>query len=55
MLKVALEKDSDIATLKPERPLSKSGFDIATGIIDPCLEEHGELRGLIIDSKSIPG
>ncbi len=39
----------------PEGTLSESDFDSIASVIDPYLEEHGELRGLIIYTKDFPG
>jgi hypothetical protein len=55
MLKVDLDKTVGIATLEPEGELAESDFSAAAGIIDPYLEQVGELKGIIIHTKSFPG
>ena len=55
MLKVDLDEAKGIATLEPDGELKESDFISATGIIDPYLENLGELKGIIIHTKSFPG
>ena len=55
MLKVSLDEKEGIAILEPDGELSESDFKSASEIIDPYLENTGELKGLIIHVKSFPG
>lgn len=55
MLKVDLDKDKGIAILEPNGKLSASDFNRVSKIVDPYLENFGELRGIIIHVKSFPG
>lgn len=55
MLDIELDREAGIAILQPKGALSAEDFDAAASIIDPYLEEHGELRGLIIRTKQFPG
>ncbi len=55
MLNIDLIKESGLAIVQPEGALSESDFDSVASVIDPYLEEHGELRGLIIYTKDFPG
>ncbi len=55
MLKVELDKDEGIEILKPDGKLSENDFKAARNIIDPYLEKHGELKGIIIHVRSFPG
>ncbi|MEP1470071.1 MAG: STAS/SEC14 domain-containing protein [Halieaceae bacterium] len=55
MLKTHLDNVTGIAVLEPDNSLSESDFKSAASIIDPYIEEHGVLRGLIIATKEFPG
>jgi hypothetical protein len=55
MLDVELDRVSGLAVVRPEGALSQSDFETIGNVIDPYLEEHGELNGLIIDTKEFPG
>lgn len=55
MLNIELDRDAGIAVLRPEGALSESDFDAAAATIDPFIEEHGRLRGLIINTEKFPG
>lgn len=55
MLHVTLDQENKIALLEPESRLSKSDFEEAVKLIDPFIEEHGKLNGLIIHTESFPG
>ena len=41
--------------MRPEGALSEGDFDNVASAIDPYLEEHGNLKGLIIYTKDFPG
>ncbi len=55
MLNVTLNEKESIAILEPVDALSKDDFQLATKIIDPFIEKGGELKGVIIYTKSFPG
>ena len=55
MLNIDLNKEAGLAIVQPEGTLSESDFDTIAGVIDPYLEEYGELKGLIIYTKDFPG
>jgi hypothetical protein len=55
MLKVQLIEDQGIAILEPDGELSKADFESASKIIDPYLEKHGTLNGIIIHVRLFPG
>jgi hypothetical protein len=55
MLEVSLDKERDIAIIKPEGRLMKEDFDSASKIIDPHIERIGRLNGLIIYTKDFSG
>ena len=41
--------------LQPDGALRKEDFDKAVKVIDPFIEEHGKLNGIIIYARSFPG
>ena len=55
MLQVELDIEAGLAILQPEGALTREGFDAVAGVIDPYLEEHGKLNGLIIYTQNFPG
>jgi len=55
MLNTILDTESKIATLQPHGSLKKEDFDNAVKIIDPFIETHGKLNGVIIYTESFPG
>ena len=55
MLEVELDEANGIATLIPNGALSENDFESAARIIDPYIEKQGNLRGLIIKTKTFPG
>jgi hypothetical protein len=55
MLTVELDRESGIAVMRPEGALSEEDFKIAARVIDPYIEEHGHLNGLIINTRQFPG
>lgn len=55
MLSVTIDEENYIAILEPDGPLTKGDFESATRIIDPYIEDNGQLNGLIIHTESFPG
>ncbi|HKK16763.1 MAG TPA: STAS/SEC14 domain-containing protein [Gammaproteobacteria bacterium] len=55
MLSVEIDEANGIAILEPGGPLSKSDFELAAKTIDPYIEKHGKLHGLVIHVESFPG
>lgn len=55
MLNIELDETAGIAIVRPEGALSVNDFDAITQKIDPYLDMHGELAGLIISTESFPG
>lgn len=55
MINIELDKETGIATLSPDGPLSKADFESVSNIIDPHINQSGKLNGLIIKTKSFPG
>ena len=54
MLKVELDEGVGIAILEPDSELSETDFISAAKIIDPYIENIGELKGIIIHVQSFP-
>jgi hypothetical protein len=50
-----MDEENAIAILEPQESLEKDDFDAAVKVIDPFIEEHGKLNGVIISTKSFPG
>jgi hypothetical protein len=50
-----LRQEQGILIIKPEGPLRAEDFAALAGAVDPCIEQHGELKGLMIDAPSFPG
>jgi hypothetical protein len=55
MLNVELDELNGIATLIPNGALSEKDFEFAASVIDPYIEKYGNLKGLIINTKTFPG
>ncbi|MBU0924495.1 STAS/SEC14 domain-containing protein [bacterium] len=55
MIQVHLNEKDSIAILKPNGALSESDFTSARDIIDPFIENTGNLKGIIIYVKRFPG
>lgn len=55
MLQHELLQERGILILKPEGALRAEDFTALAGAVDPYIERHGELKGLLIDAQSFPG
>ena len=55
MLDIKIDVKNGIAILTPDDKLSKADFKSATNVIDPYIEQHENLNGLIISTESFPG
>src|SRR5512145_2335826 len=55
MLAHQLSRETGVLTLAPSGPLSAADFAAVAAEVDPWIAEHGELRGLLIHTKSFPG
>jgi len=55
MLSITLDKERAIVTLEPTDALNEEDFHTAVKVIDPFIEKHGKLEGLIIETESFPG
>ena len=54
-MKVEYDPLNNAATVFPDGPLSKADFEDAAAQIDPAIEKHGLLNGLVIAMDSFPG
>lgn len=50
-----MDRESSIAVLQLQGELREKDFDVIASVIDPYIEEHGRLNGLIINTKDFPG
>lgn len=55
MINHQLLPDEGILILAPEMPLSAPDFQKLAQEVDPYIESHGKLHGLMIDAESFPG
>jgi SpoIIAA-like len=55
MIQHELLRDRGILILKPEGALRADDFTGLAAVVDPYIEQHGELKGLMIDAPSFPG
>ncbi|SFR47239.1 SpoIIAA-like [Marinobacter daqiaonensis] len=55
MLSVTVDEDNLIVILEPETPLSEVDFHTAAEVVDPVIEKHGQLNGLIVCTPSFHG
>lgn len=55
MIDAQLLRDQGILVVAPEGKLEEADFERLRLLADPYIEEHGELKGLLIDAESFPG
>lgn len=55
MLKHTLLRDAGVLIVEPQSPLAATDFSELVNEIDPYIEEHGHLRGLLIHVETFPG
>ena len=55
MLNIQIDTENGIAILSPDDKLSEADFKNAAETIDPYIEQHEKLNGLIIATESFPG
>ncbi len=48
-------REKGILVIKPGGALRAEDFTALAGVIDPFIEQQGELKGLIIEATSFPG
>ena len=55
MLTHELLRDEGILILRPQGALQASDFTLLASVVDPYIQEHGRLRGIMVDAESFPG
>lgn len=55
MIKRELLEDAGVLIVTPEGPLNASDFEDIAALVDPYVEEHGKLNGLLIYVEHFPG
>lgn len=55
MIDVELFRDEGVVTVFPTGPLSRADFTELAGLVDPYLEQRGQLRGVMIIAQHFPG
>ena len=55
MLEVILNKKTGVCILTPAGKLQTEDFSRAARIVDPYIEQHGDLGGLMIVAEKFPG
>ncbi|MCK5359817.1 MAG: STAS/SEC14 domain-containing protein [Gammaproteobacteria bacterium] len=55
MLKHDLLLDKGVLVLSPQGPLEQADFEALAKVVDPYIESHGTLHGLMIYTESFPG
>jgi hypothetical protein len=55
MIQYELLREQGILILRPQTALQADDFAALARVVDPYLEQHGDLRGLLIDAPSFPG
>jgi hypothetical protein len=55
MIQHELLRERGVLILKPDGALRAEDFTALSGAVDPYIDQHGELKGLMIDAPSFPG
>lgn len=55
MLSHELLKDEGILVVRPQAALEAADFEALAKEVDPYIEAHGRLRGLVVEAQSFPG
>ena len=55
MIDYHLDPATAVLTLRPDSALQKSDFAELAKAVDPQIEEHGDLAGLIVEAPRFPG
>jgi len=55
MIHYELLRERGVLILKPEGALRAEDFVALAGTVDPYIEQHGELNGLMLEAHSFPG
>lgn len=55
MIEFSLDPTSAVLTVHPRSALDKSDFTELAAAVDPQIEAHGDLAGLILEAEHFPG
>lgn len=55
MIEAKLLREDGILVVSPVDTLEATDFERLRLLVDPYIEEHGELKGLLIDVETFPG
>ena len=55
MIDYHLDPSTAILTVRPESALQKSDFAALAAAVDPQIDQHGDLAGMIIEAPQFPG
>ncbi|SOX54260.1 STAS/SEC14 domain-containing protein [Mycobacterium ahvazicum] len=55
MIEYDLDKENSILEVRPKAALDKQDFVDLAQAVDPLIEAHGDLAGLIVNAASFPG
>ena len=55
MIDFTLDPQTAVLTIRPQAALDKSDFTTLAETVDPQIEQHGDLAGLIIEAAQFPG
>ena len=55
MIHSELLADQAVLVLTPAGPLTAADFTRIAAMVDPYIEQHGKLKGLLIHASSFPG
>lgn len=55
MIDFTLDPQTAVLTIRPKSALEKSDFTALAEAVDPQIDEHGDLAGLIIEAAHFPG
>lgn len=55
MIDFTLDPKTAVLTLHPKSALEKSDFTELAAAVDPQIEEHGDLAGVIVEAPGFPG
>ena len=55
MLEHELRRDEGLLVLRPRGALQAGDFTSLAAVVDPYIETHGKLRGIMVEAPSFPG
>ena len=55
MINAKLLREESLLVVSPVHKLEAADFERLRLLVDPYIEAHGELKGLLIDAESFPG